>query len=90
MKKSLLLALLFLTTNVSLADQVIQGVHETTSYVQEIGLAICALGGVIGGVMMAFNQESGAQWISKALLGTAAIGAVTILVSSIGGFFGIG
>lgn len=86
----LIFGLAFMFTGVAHADQVIQGIHESTSYAQEIGLAICALGGVLGGVLMAFNNESGASWMGKAIVSVSAIGAIPFLVKAIGGFFNIG
>lgn len=83
-------SLLLLLTGTAHADQVIQGIHESTDYAQQIGLAICALGGVIGGIMMAFNNDSGASWMGKAIVSVSAIGAIPFLVKAIGGFFNIG
>jgi len=72
------------------ADQVSTGVNQTTGYAQTIGLSVCGLGGVIGGIMLSFNNESGSSWIAKALIAASAIGAVPFAVKEIGSFFGIG
>lgn len=85
--KTLLLCLLM--SNLALADQISTGITETTGYVQTIGLSVCGLGGVIGAIMLSFNNESGSSWIAKALMGASAIGAIPFAVTEIGSFFGI-
>ena len=89
MKKNVFIILLILT-NVALADQVSTGVTQTTGYAQTIGLSVCGLGGVVGAIMLSFNNESGSAWIAKALIAASAIGAVPFAVKEIGSFFGIG
>jgi hypothetical protein len=89
MKKNAFIILLILT-NVALADQVSTGVTQTTGYAQTIGLSVCGLGGVVGAIMLSFNNESGSAWIAKALIAASAIGAVPFAVKEIGSFFGIG
>ena len=89
MKKNVFIIFLILT-NVVLADQVSTGVTQTTGYAQTIGLSVCGLGGVVGAIMLSFNNESGSAWIAKALIAASAIGAVPFAVKEIGSFFGIG
>lgn len=86
--KTLLLCLLM--SNLALADQISTGITETTGYAQTIGLSVCGLGGVIGAIMLSFNNESGSSWIAKALMGASAIGAMPFLVEAIGEFFKVG
>lgn len=86
--KTLLLCLLM--SNIALADQISTGITETTGYAQTIGLSVCGLGGVIGAIMLSFNNESGSSWIAKALMGASAIGAIPFAVQAIGEFFKVG
>jgi hypothetical protein len=80
---------LLLISFAAMADQVSTGVTQTTGYAQTIGISVCGLGGVVGAIMLAFNNESGSSWIAKALIAASAIGAVPFAVKEIGGFFGI-
>ncbi len=89
MKKIAFIGSLLLASG-AFADQVSTGVTQTTGYAQTIGLSVCGLGGVIGGIMLSFNNESGSSWIAKALIAASAIGAVPFAVKEIGSFFGIG
>lgn len=88
--KILIVVVLLIFLKNANADQVQTGVTQTTGYVQTIGLSVCGLGGVVGAIMLAFNNESGSSWIAKALIAASAIGAVPFAVKEIGGFFGIG
>lgn len=91
MKRSVFFTVLFLSCCAFAgSDQISTGVKETTNYAQTIGLSVCGLGGVVGAIMLAFNNESGSSWIAKALIGACALGAVPFAVMAIGGFFGIG
>jgi hypothetical protein len=89
MTKKLLIMSLILSSS-AFADSVSTGVTQTTGYAQTIGLSVCGLGGVVGAIMLSFNNESGSAWIAKALIAASAIGAVPFAVKEIGGFFGIG
>ena len=89
MKKNVFIISLLLTS-VAFADQVSTGVTQTTGYAQTIGLSVCGLGGVVGAIMLSFNNEAGSGWIAKALIAASAIGAVPFAVKEIGSFFGIG
>ena len=89
MKKIAFIVSLLLASG-AFADQVSTGVTQTTGYAQTIGLSVCGLGGVIGGIMLSFNNESGSSWIVKALIAASVIGAVPFAVKEIGSFFGIG
>jgi hypothetical protein len=87
--KILIVVMLLIVFKNASADQVQTGVTQTTGYVQTIGLSVCGLGGVVGAIMLAFNNESGSSWIAKALIAASAIGAVPFAVNEIGSFFGI-
>ncbi len=89
-RKYLVLISLIFISQAANADQVQTGVTETTSYVQQIGLSICGLGGSVGAIMLGINSDSGSAWISKALIAASALGAIPFLVKEIGSFFGIG
>ena len=92
MKIKLILISMLLTSTAMAGgpDQVSTGVTQTTGYAQTIGLSVCGLGGVVGAIMLSFNNESGSAWIAKALIAASAIGAVPFAVKEIGSFFGIG
>ena len=89
-KLSIALGLILMSVSIYADSEITTGINSTTQYVQGIGLAICGLGGVVGGIMLAFNKESGSSWIANALIAAASIGGVVFAVKTIGEFFHAG
>jgi hypothetical protein len=86
MKKIIFISLIIISFS-AFGGDIQTGVDDTTNWLQVIGLSICGLGGVAGGVMMGFNNESGAVWVVKSLIAAAVIGCIPTMVEQIGNYF---
>lgn len=61
-------------------NMIVSGSQSMVKELQEIGVAIAGLSGVVGGIMLLYTPEGGTRWISYCLLGAAAVGVVPSLV----------